>query len=127
MKIAIAILGLAFTFVLCPLMGEAQTSKGAAATKSVSALHRSRFSIEKLSAREGRNRTYVDGEITNNANKEASTVVIVVRWFDKNGKVVATDKTYVSNLAPGETLPFHADTTEDPEITQFDAIVERAH
>lgn len=127
MKIAIAILGLAFTFVLCPLVGQAQTSKGAAATKSVSALHRSRFSIEKLSEREERNRTYVDGEITNNASKEASTVHIAVRWFDKDGKVVAKDSTFVSDLAPGETHPFHAYTNKNPEIERFDATVESAH
>jgi hypothetical protein len=50
-------------------------------------------------------------------------VFISVRWFDKDNKVVAKDKTYVSDLAPGETLPFHADTEKNPEIVRYDVTV----
>ena len=78
----IAILGLAFIPALSPLAGHAQQRKAGAATeKAVSALHRSHFSIDKLSTREERNRTYVDGEITSNAKQEASSVFVVVNEY----------------------------------------------
>jgi hypothetical protein len=121
MKRIIAIIGLALISVLFPQAGQAQQSKGA-----VSALHRSRFTIGNLSTREERRRTYVDGEITSNAKKEASMVRISVRWFNKDNKVVAKDDALVSDLAPGETLPFHAYTDKNPEITHYDVTVESA-
>ena len=123
----IAIVGLAIIPVLSPLTGQAQQTKGAVQAKSVSVLHRSHFTISNLGTREERNRTYVDGEITSNAKKEASAVFISVRWFDKHNKVVAKDSTYVSDLAPGETLPFHAYTSNNPEISRYDVTVESAH
>jgi hypothetical protein len=124
----IAILGLAFIPALSPLTGHAQRRKGGAATeKSVSALHRSHFSIDKLSTREERHRTYVDGEITSNAKKEAAYVFIVVRWFDKNGKVVAKNDTSVYDLAPGETLPFSVYTDKNPEIVRYDVTIDKAY
>jgi hypothetical protein len=77
--------------------------------------------------RETKTRTYVDGEITNNAKREASSVYISVRWFDKNDKVIAIDLASVSDIAPGETLPFHADTQKNPEIKRYDVTIERVH
>lgn len=118
----IAIIGLAFIPLLFPLTGQAQQTKGA-----VSALHRSHFTISNLGTREERSRTYVDGEITSHAKKEASMVSIAVRWFDKNNKVVAKDSTLVSDLAPGETLPFHAYTNKNLEIVRYDVTVESTH
>jgi hypothetical protein len=59
----IAILDLAVIPFSPPMTGHAQKT-------AVSALHRSHFSIGKLSTREERDRTYVDGEITSNAKKE---------------------------------------------------------
>jgi len=61
--------------VLSPMTGQAQ----------VSALHRSHFKIDKLSTRKAGAYTYVDGEITSNAKKEAGSVRIRVRW---NGESV---------------------------------------
>jgi hypothetical protein len=112
----IAILGLAFIPVLFPPTGQAK----------VHALHPSRFSIGKLSTREERNRTYVDGEITSSAKKEASTVYISVSWFNKDGKVVADELTSVHDLAPGETLPFHVSTNKNAEIVRYDATVKKS-
>ena len=114
----IAFLSLAFIPAFSPITGQAQ---------SVSELHRSHFSIGKLSTRETKRYTYVDGEITSNAAKEAGSVWIAVRWFDKSDKVVAKDSTYVSDLAPGETLPFHAYTEKNPEIKRYDVTIERVH
>ncbi|MBV8215836.1 MAG: hypothetical protein JOZ08_21675 [Verrucomicrobia bacterium] len=121
MKRIIAIIGLALIPVLSPLSGQAQQSKGA-----VSALHRSHFTVSNLSTREEKRRTYVDGEITSNAKKEATMVRISVRWFDEDNKVIAKDSTSVSHLAPGETLPFHAYTENNHEIVRYDVTVESA-
>jgi hypothetical protein len=114
-------IGLALIHLLFSVTGQAQQAKG------VSALHRSRFTIGNLSTREEKRYTYVDGEITSHAKKEASTVHISVRWFNKENKVVAKDSTFVSDLAPGETLPFHADTDRNPEITRYDVTVESVY
>jgi hypothetical protein len=123
MKRFIAIVGLAFILVLCPQTGQAQQSNSALTAKSVGALHRSHFTFGKLSTREKGRRIYVDGEITSNAKKEADTVYILVRWFDKSDKVIAHDTARVNNLAPGETLPFHASTDSSPEIARYDVTI----
>jgi hypothetical protein len=101
--------------VLSPMTGQAQ----------VSALHRSHFKIDKLSTRKAGAYTYVDGEITSNAKKEAGSVRIRVRWFDKNAKVVDTSTTNVLNLAPGETLPF-AISTRHREMVRYEVTVDYA-
>lgn len=59
---------------------------------------------EEASTRQDKRYTHVDGEITSNAQKVATTVTIAVRWFDTNDKVVARQATPLFNLAPGETL-----------------------
>jgi len=89
----------------------------------VSALHRSHFKIDKLSKREERTRTYVEGEITSSAKKEASKVFLTVRWFDKENRVVATSTTHVKSLAPGETLPFQTYTDKNPEIVRYEVTI----
>ena len=110
----IAILGLAAIPVFSPAAGQAQQS-----TTAVSAFHSSHFNIEKLSTREDNIFTYLDGEITNNVKKEVVTVYLSVRWFDENDKVIAQSTARVDNLAPGETLPFQASTSKNPEITHY--------
>jgi hypothetical protein len=102
----IAILGLAIIPILSPMTGQAQVSC------------RSHFKIDKLSTRQTERETWVDGEITNNAKKEARVVSLSVRWFDKNGKVLDDVYTNVLDLAPGETLPFRARTSKNPEIVR---------
>jgi hypothetical protein len=62
-----------------------------------------------------------------NAKREASSVYISVRWFDKNDKVIAKDLASVSDIAPGETLPFHADTQKNPEIKRYDVTIKSVH
>jgi len=84
----IAILSLAVIPLLSPTTGQAKSS----------AFHRSHFKIEKLSKREEGNRAYVDGEITSNARKKAKLVMILVRWYDKNDKVVDQYKSTVLTL-----------------------------
>jgi hypothetical protein len=122
-----AILGLAVIALLSPLVGKAQF---------VSPLHRSPFKFDKLSTHQDTTHTWVYGEITNNAKKEASTVYILVRWFDKARRVVAHNTTIVTDLAPGETLPFRAFAkknpdfirpfpTENPDFVRYDVMVER--
>jgi hypothetical protein len=112
----ITILGLAVISLLSPQVGKAQF---------VSSLHRTPFTFDKLSARQDTTNTWVDGEITNNAKKEASTVDILVRWFDKSRTVVAHYTTTVTDLAPGKTLPFHAFAKKNPDIIRYDVTVER--
>ena len=123
----IAILGLAVIALLSPLVGKAQF---------VSPLHRSPFKFDKLSTHQDTMHTWVYGEITNNAKKEASTVYILVRWFDKARRVVARNTTTVTDLAPGETLPFRTFAkknpdflrpfrTENPDFIRYDVMVER--
>ena len=112
----ITILGLAVIALLSPLVGKAQ---------SVSPLHRSPFKIDKLSTRQDTTHTWVYGEITNNAKKEASTVYILVRWFDKSRRVVAHYTTIVTDLAPGATLPFRAFAKKNPDIIRYDVTVDR--
>jgi hypothetical protein len=112
----LAIVGLAVIPLLSPLVGKAQ---------SVSALHRLPFKFNKLSTRQDTTHTWVDGEITNNAKKEASTVSILVRWFDKSRKVVDTYTAIVTDLAPGETLPFRAFAKKNPDIIRYDVAVDR--
>jgi hypothetical protein len=102
----IAILGLAIISILSPMTGQAQVSC------------RSHFKIDKLSTRQTERETWVDGEITNNAKKEARVVSLSVRWFDKNGNVLDNYYTNVFDLAPGETLPFRALTSKNPEIVR---------
>jgi hypothetical protein len=109
--------------LLSPIAGHAQQHKRAL----VSALHRSHFKIDKLSKREERTRTYVEGEITSNAKKEASTVFLTVRWFDKENKIVATSTTHVNNLAPDETLRFQTYTDKNPEIVRYDVTIKSVH
>ena len=111
-----AILGLAVIPLFSPLVGKAQF---------VSPLHRSPFGIDKLSTRRDTTHTWVYGEITNNAKKEASKVYIFVRWFDKSRKVVDHYTTIVSNLAPGGTLPFRAFAKKNPDIVRYDVMVDR--
>src|SRR5262245_40646028 len=121
-----AILGLAVIPLLSPLVGKAQF---------VSPLHRSPFKFDELSTRQDTTHTWVYGEITNNAKKKASTVYILVRWFDKSHRVVAFDRTIVTDLAPGETLPFHAFAKKSravaplwlrsSDIIRYDVMVER--
>ena len=111
-----AILGLAVIPLLSPLAGKAQF---------VSPLHRSPFKFDELSTRQDATHTWVYGEITNNAKKKASTVDILVRWFDKARRVVASDRTIVTDLAPGETLPFSASTKKNRDIIRYDVMVER--
>ena len=105
----ITILGLAVIALLPPLVGKAQF---------VSPLHRSPFKFDKLSTRQDTTHTWVYGEITNNAKKEASTVYILVRWFDKARRVVARNTAIVTDLAPGETLPFRAFAKKNPDFTR---------
>ena len=112
----IAILGLAVIALLSPLVGKAQF---------VSPLHRFPFKFDKLSTRQDTMHTWVYGEITNNAKKEASTVYILVRWFDKSRRVVAHYTTTVTDLAPGETLPFRAFAKKNPDFIRYDVMVER--
>jgi hypothetical protein len=112
----LAILGLAVIALFSPLVGKAQ---------SVSPLHRSPFKFDKLSTRQDTTHTWVYGEITNNANKEASTVYILVRWFDKSRRVIAHYTTIVTDLAPGKTLPFHAFAKKNPDIIRYDVTVDR--
>ena len=116
MKKFFVILGLAVIALLSPLVGKAQ---------SVSPLHRSPFKFDKLSTRQDTTHTWVYGEITNNAKKEASTVSILVRWFDKSRRVVAHYTTIVTDLAPGETLPFRAFAKKNPDIIRYDVTVDR--
>jgi len=111
-----AILGLAIIPLLSPIVGKAQ---------SESALHRSPFEFDKLSTRQDTTHTWVYGEITNNAKKEASTVSILVRWFDKSRRVVDLYTTIVTNLAPGKTLPFRAFAKKNPDIVRYDVMVDR--
>src|SRR5215510_8274971 len=114
MKKFLATVGLAVIPLLSPLVGKA---------KSVSPLHRSPFKFDKLSTRQDTTHTWVYGEITNNAKKEASTVSILVRWFDKARRVVASDRTIVTDLAPGETLPFRASAKKNRDIIRYDVMV----
>ena len=116
MKKFLAIVGLAVIPLLSPLVGKAQ---------SVSALHRSPIKIDKLSARQNTAHTWVYGQITNNAKKEASKVYILVRWFDKSRRVVDHYTTIVTDLAPGETLPFRAFAKKNPDIVRYDVTVDR--
>jgi len=111
-----AILGLAVIPLFSPLVGKAQF---------VSPLHRSPFKFDKLSTRQDTTHTWVYGEITNNAKKKASTVEILVRWFDKAHRVVASDRTIVTDLAPGETLPFRASAKKNRDIIRYDVGVDR--
>ena len=101
-----AILGLAVISLSSPMTGHAQF------------IHRSHFKIDKLSTRQSAKYTYVDGEITNNAKQAATGVHIAVRWFDKNGNVLDAYYTTVTDLAPGQTLPFRAWTSNNPEIVR---------
>ena len=110
-----AILGLAIIPLLSPLVGKAQF---------VSPLHRSPFKFDELSTRQDTTRTWVYGEITNNAKKKASTVYILVRWFDKSRRVLDSYRTVVTDLAPGETLPFRAFTKKNRDIIRYDVMVE---
>jgi len=110
-----AILGLAVIPLLSPLVGKAQF---------VSPLHRSPFKFDELSTRQDTTRTWVYGEITNNAKKKASTVYILVRWFDKSRRVLDSYRTIVTDLAPGETLPFRAFTKKNRDIIRYDVMVE---
>ena len=103
-----AILGLAVIALFIPMTGQAQ----------VSYFSGSHFRIDKLSTRQTERETWVDGEITNTAKKEAGVVTIVVRWFDKNGNVLDAYYTTVTDLAPGQTLPFRAWTSNNPEIVR---------
>ena len=112
----IAILGLAIIALLSPLVGKAQ---------SVSVFRPSPFKIDKLSTRQDTTHTWVYGEITSNAKKEASTVYILVRWFDKSRRVVAHYTTIVTDLAPGKTLPFRAFAKKNPDIIRYDVAIER--
>ena len=114
MKKFIAILGLAAIPVLSPLTGQAQQSENAG-----SAYHSSHFMTDKLSSREDNSSAYVDGEIRNNVTKEPVTVYLSVQWYDKNGKVIAESTARVDNLAPGESLPFEASTSKNPEIKSY--------
>jgi hypothetical protein len=50
--------------------------------------------------------------------------MILVRWFDKNDKAVDQYKATVSDLGPGETHPFTAYTSKNPDIVRYDATVE---
>jgi len=122
-----AIVGVAVIALLSPLVGKAQF---------VSPLHRSPFKFDKLSTHQDTTHTWVYGEITNNAKKEASTVSILVRWFDKARRVVAHNTTIVTDLAPGATLPFRVFAkknpdlirpfpTENPDFVRYDVMVER--
>jgi hypothetical protein len=113
-----AIVGLAVIPLLSPLVGKAQ---------SVSALHRLPFKFDKLSTSQDTTHTWVYGEITNNAKKEASTVSILVRWFDKSRRVVDTYTAIVTDLAPGKTLPFRASAKKNPDIIRYDVTVDRVH
>jgi hypothetical protein len=110
----IAILGLAAIPALSPVAGQAQQSESA-----VSAYHSSHFMTDKLSTREDNSFTYVDGEITNNVKTEPVTLVLSVQWYNKIGKVIAESTARVDNLAPGETLPFQASTSKNPEIKSY--------
>ena len=112
----VTILGLAVIALLSPLVGEAQF---------VSPLHRLPFKFDKLNASQDTTNTWVSGEITNNAKKEASTVYILVRWFDKSRRVVAHETTTVTDLASGRTLPFLAFAKKNPDIIRYDVAVER--
>jgi uncharacterized membrane protein YgcG len=101
----------------------AAETKGRAQEATVSALHRSHFKLDKLSTRQDKhNVTWVDGEITSNAKKEARTVWITVRWLDKNGHVADHYTTHVADLAPGETRPFSTHfANKGPEAVRYDA------
>ena len=108
----IVILGLAIIPILSPMTGQARVSC------------RYHFKIDKLSTRQTERETWVDGEITNNAKKEARLVSLVVRWFDKNGEVLDNVYTNVLDLAPGETLPFRARTSKNPEIVRSNITID---
>jgi hypothetical protein len=54
-------------------------------------------------------------------------VYISVRWFDKNDKVIAQDTAHISDLEPPETLPFHAFTKKNPEITRYDTTIKSVY
>ena len=112
----IAILGLAVIALLSPPVGKAQ---------SVTVFRPSPFKIDKLSTRQDMAHTWVYGEITSNAKKEAGTVYILVRWFDKARRVVAHYTTTVTDLAPGKTLPFRAFAKKNPDIIRYDVAIER--
>ena len=112
----VAILGLAVIPLLSPLVGKAQ---------SVTVFRPSPFKIDKLSTRTAGDTTWVYGEITNNSKKAASTVYILVRWFDKSRRVVAHYTTTVTDLAPGKTLPFRAFAKKNPDIIRYDVAIER--
>jgi len=112
----LATVGLAVIPLLSPLVGKAQ---------SVSPLHRSPFKFDKLSTRQDTTHTWVYGEITNHAKKEASTVSILVRWFDKSRRVVDRYTTIVTDLVPGKTLPFRAFAKKNPDIVRYDVMVHR--
>jgi hypothetical protein len=103
-----AILGLAVIALFIPMTAQAL----------VSYFSLSDFKIDKLSTRQTEREIWVDGEITNNAKKEAQVVSLSVRWFDKNGNVVDNVYTNVFHLAPGETRPFRAWTSKNPEIAR---------
>ena len=107
-----AILGLAVIALFIPMIGQAQVRC------------RSNFKIDKLSTRETEGTITVDGEITSNARKEARVVSLIVRWFDKNGNVLDSYNTNVFDLAPGETLPFRAWTSKNPEIVRSNISIE---
>jgi len=110
----IAILGLAAIPALFPVAGQAQQSES-----TVGAYHASHFLTDELSTREDNSFTYVDGEIRNNVTKDPVTVYISVQWYDKDGKVIAESTTAVDNLAPGESLPFEASTSKNPQIKWY--------
>ena len=112
----LAIVGLAVIPLLSPPVGKAQ---------SVSALHRLPFKFDKLSTSQDTTHTWVHGEITNNAKQEASTVSILVRWFDKSRRVVDTYTAIVTDLGPGKTLPFRAFAKKNPDIIRYDVTVDR--
>ena len=114
MKKFIAILGLAATPALSPAGGQAQQSESA-----VGAYHSSHFMADKLSTREDDSFTYVDGEIRNNVTQDPVTVYLSIQWRDKDGKVIAESTAAVDNLAPGESLPFEAYTSKNPQIKYY--------
>jgi uncharacterized protein YcfL len=119
MKKFIAILGLAAVPVLSPLTGQAQQSENAVS-------YSSHFMTDKLSTREDQSSTYVDGVIRNNVTKEPVTVYVSVQWYDKDGKVIAESTVRVGNLAPGESLPFEASTSKNPETKSYGISVKGA-
>jgi hypothetical protein len=122
------ILGLAVIPLVSPMTEEAQVSAQSAGCTlpfSLGAPHRSQLDIDNLNVRQDSERTYVDGEITSNAKKEAKQVWILVRWFDENDRVVDDRLINVSALAPGKTLPFSTSTSRNPEIVRYQAFIDR--